>query len=115
MPRNHSQVLKQRLAARSTTTRHEESDHHTSCEAKQVRLQEWILPSHSTDVSDVQADGATHRRQTTMVDGGQRSVQQIPVRIHKKMKLSRPHHAPCRQSPQSDEQQAVYAVRHDRP
>ena len=32
---------------------------------------------------------------TTMVDGRQRYVHQVPVQIQKKTKLSGPHHVPC--------------------
>ena len=53
MPQNYLQVLQQHLAARTTITILEESHHHTSSEAKQVRLRDWILPSNSTDVSAV--------------------------------------------------------------
>ena len=114
-PRNHPQVLQQYLAARTTTTRLEESDRRTSSEAEQVRLRDRILPSDSTYVSALQADGATHRKLTSMVDERQRFVQQVPIRIQKKTKLSVSHHAPCRRSPQSHQKQAVRAVRHDRP
>ena len=95
MPWNHTQVLQQHLAARSTTNRLEEGDRRTSTEAKQVDLRNRILSSDSTDVSVVQADGATHHQQITIVDGRQQPVQ-VPFRIQKKTKLSEPHPAPCR-------------------
>ena len=110
-----SSIRQQHLAARSTTTRLEENHRLTSSEAEQVRLRDRILTSDSTDVSALQADGANHRQQTTMVDGRQRPVQQVSVRIQKQTKLSGPHRAPCRRSSRSHQQRAVHAVRHDRP
>ena len=92
----------------------EESDHQTNSEVKQVCLRDRTLPSDSTDVSAVKADGATHRQQTTMVDGGQRFVQQVQVPIQEKTKLSGPHRAPRRRSSHSHQQPAVHAVRQDR-